>query len=86
MKPLIKEMLLNLAIYIFPFIFIFNGLNGNLVILKVGMFLTAIIAALMTFVYVLYIFTHKRNQRAIYRQILLLIHLLILSGCILLLF
>ncbi|GAA6112355.1 MAG: hypothetical protein M3005_01410 [Apilactobacillus sp.] len=83
MKPIVKELLLNIAIYIFPFIFILSGLSGNLVMMKVGFFLTAFIAALMTIIYVLYIFTHRKKERALYRQILLLIHLVMLIGSIL---
>lgn len=81
MKPIVKELLLNIAIYIFPFIL--SGLSGNLVMMKVGFFLTAFIAALMTIIYVLYIFTHRKKERALYRQILLLIHLVMLIGSIL---
>lgn len=85
MKPIIKEILLNIAIYIFPLIFILSGLSGNFVMMEVGFFLSAFIAILMTIIYILYIFTHKKEERALYRQILLLIHVLILIGSILVL-
>lgn len=82
MKIIIKEILLNIALYIFPLIFIISGISGSNVMYVVGFILAGIISVLMVLMYTTYIFTHKKGERALYRIILLIIEIIILLFCI----
>ncbi|CAI2647375.1 hypothetical protein AKUA1404_04550 [Apilactobacillus kunkeei] len=86
MKTIIKEVLLNIALYIFPLIFIISGISGSNVMYIVGFILAGIISVLMVLMYTTYIFTHKREELSLYRIILLIIEIIILLLCIYLVF
>ncbi len=81
MKMFVKEMLLNICLYIFPLIFIISGISGGNVMLQVGVILAGIISLLMILIYVLYFITHNKNDYINYRKYLLLCEILILLIC-----
>ncbi|TPR24273.1 hypothetical protein DY120_06360 [Apilactobacillus micheneri] len=80
MNSFTKEMLLNLGLLVFPFIFIISGISDSSPVLYIGIMLLGIICILMAPIYVYYWFNNSKGLW--YRKTLAIVYIVVLLACI----
>ncbi|UQS85111.1 hypothetical protein MOO46_00455 [Apilactobacillus apisilvae] len=80
MNQLLKEILLNIGLMVFPFTFIISGLTSSSPVLYIGIMLLGIICLLMGPIYIYYWLNNHNGLW--YRKLLAAFYVILLLACI----